>query len=151
MPDHLKELINVYSKILILRFPKTEVQKPVVCDLAKKFDLTFNILNATIFPREEGLMVLELSGTRKQFKEGVQYLKDSGVDVNAASQDVKRVDRKCIHCGACTAVCPTDALSIQRPEMIVIFDQKKCSLCELCISVCPTRAMKTTPSAQTFF
>jgi L-aspartate semialdehyde sulfurtransferase ferredoxin len=141
----------MYSRILILRFPRTEVQKPVVCDLAKKFDLTFNILNATIFPREEGLMVMELSGSRKQFKDGVQYLEDQGISVKKASQDVRRVDRKCTHCGFCTAVCPTDALYIKRPEMSVEFDQQKCSLCELCISACPTRAMKTTPSIQTFF
>ncbi len=141
----------MYSRILILRFPRTEVQKPVVCDLAKKFDLTFNILNATIFPREEGLMVMELSGTRKQFKDGVQYLEDQGISVKKASQDVRRVDRKCTHCGFCTAVCPTDALYIKRPEMTVEFDQQKCSLCELCISACPTRAMKTTPSIQAFF
>ncbi len=139
------------SKILILRFPKTEVQKPVVCNLARKYDLTFNILNATIFPREEGLMVLELSGPRKKFKEGVLYLKDQGVNVKTASQDIKRIDKKCTHCGACTAVCPTGALYIQRPEMVVIFDQKKCSICELCIFACPTRAMKISPSAHTFF
>lgn len=141
----------MYSRILILRFPRTEVQKPVVCDLAKKFDLTFNILNATIFPREEGLMVMELSGSRKQFKDGVQYLEDQGISVKKASQDVRRVDRKCTHCGFCTAVCPTDALYVKRPEMTIEFDQQKCSLCELCIAACPTRAMKTTPSIQAFF
>jgi L-aspartate semialdehyde sulfurtransferase ferredoxin len=142
----------VYSKILILRFPPIKVQKPLVCDLAKKFDLTFNILNATIFPRQEGLMVMELSGKRKNFKEGVQYLEDHGVNVKNASQGVRRSDRKCIHCGFCTAVCPTNALYVKRPEMSIEFDQKKCSLCELCISACPTRAMKTTATSdQAFF
>ena len=96
-------------------------------------------------------MVLELYGSRKNFKAGVDYLKEYGVDVKNASQEVKRVDKKCTHCGACTAVCPTNALSIQRPEMMVVFDQQKCSLCELCISTCPTRAMKTSTSTQTFF
>ena len=48
----------MYSKILILRFPKTEVEKPIVCYLSKDFDLTFNILNASILPRKEGVMVL---------------------------------------------------------------------------------------------
>ena len=75
----------VYSKILILRFPKTEVQKPLVCNLARDFDLVFNILNAGILPRKEGYMVLELSGTRKNFKDGVQYLKSQGVDVQNVS------------------------------------------------------------------
>ena len=141
----------MYSKILILRFPKTEVQKPVVCYLAKDYDLTFNILNATVLPRKEGIMVLELSGSRKNFKAGVKYLKDQGVQVQNASQEVKRTQKKCTHCGACTAVCPTGALAVQRPEMTIDFDQKKCSVCELCIPACPTRAMKVRPTNQSFF
>ncbi len=141
----------MYSKILILRFPKTEVQKPVVCNLARDYDLVFNILNAGILPRKEGYMVLELSGTRKNFKDGVQYLKTHGVDVQNASQEVKRDDDTCTHCGACTAVCPTGALAIQRPQMAVIFDLQKCSVCELCVPACPTRAMKVRPINQTFF
>jgi len=141
----------VYAKILILRFPKTEVQKPIVCNLARQFDLVFNILNAGILPRKEGFMVLELSGVRKNFREGVQYLKSQGVDVQNASQEVKRDDEVCTHCGACTAVCPTDALSIKRPEMTVEFDQSKCSVCELCVRACPPKAMKVRPTNQIFF
>jgi len=141
----------VHSKILILRFPKTEVEKPIVCYLAKDYDLTFNILNAAVLPRKEGIMVLELTGTRKNFKEGVKYLKDQGVHVQNASQEVKRIKKQCTHCGACTAVCPTGALAVQRPEMHVDFDQKKCSVCELCLPACPTRAMETRPTNKAFF
>ena len=141
----------MYSKILILRFPKTEVEKPVVCYLAKDYDLTFNILNAAVLPRKEGIMVLELSGTRKNFKEGVKYLKSQGVQVKNASQEVKRAKKKCTHCGACTAVCPTGALAVQRPEMLVDFNQKKCSVCELCLPACPSRAMEARPTNKAFF
>lgn len=140
----------MYSKILILRFPKTEVSKPIVCYLAKDYDLTFNILNAAVLPRKEGVMVLELSGTMKNFRDGVKYLKNQGVHVKNASQEIKRLKKKCTHCGACTAVCPTHALSIERPEMIVDFDQKKCSVCELCVPTCPTRAMVVRPSNKAF-
>ncbi|MFC1812954.1 NIL domain-containing protein [Thermodesulfobacteriota bacterium] len=141
----------MYSKILILRFPKSEVEKPIVCYLAKDYDLTFNILNATILPRKEGVMVLELSGTRKNYKEGVKYLRSQGVQVQNASQEVKRITKKCTHCGACTAVCPTGALAVIRPEMSVDFDQKKCSICELCVPTCPTRAMEVRPTNKAFF
>ena len=141
----------MYSKILILRFPKTEVEKPVVCYLAKDYDLTFNILNAAVFPRKEGIMVLELYGTRKNFKDGVKYLKSQGVQVQNASQEVKRIKKKCTHCGACTAVCPTGALAVQRPEMMVDFNQKKCSFCELCLTACPHRAMEARPTNKAFF
>lgn len=141
----------MYSKILILRFPKTEVEKPIVCHLVKDYDLTFNILNAAVLPRKEGIMVLELIGTRKNFKDGINYLKNQGVHVESASQEIKRIKKKCTHCGACTAVCPTGALSIQRPEMMVEFDHKKCSVCELCVPTCPTRAMDARPTNKAFF
>ena len=141
----------MYSKILKLRFPVTEVQKPIVCYLARDFDLLFNILNAGILPRKEGFMVLELSGSRKNFKEGVKYLKEQGVDVQNASSEIKRNDQKCTHCGSCTAVCPTGALFVKRPEMEVEFDQQKCSVCELCVNACPPRAMEVRPTNQLFF
>lgn len=141
----------MYSRILVLRFPKTEVQKPVVCFLTKDYDLMFNILNATILPRKEGIMVLELSGSRKNFREGVKYLKNQGIQVEYASREVRRDNNKCTHCGACTAVCPTNALSVERPDMSVIFDQQKCSICELCVPACPTRAMEIRPTKQAFF
>lgn len=141
----------MYSKILILRFPQQEAKKPIVYHLVKDFDLVFNILNARILPRREGMMVMELSGTKKQFKDGVRFLKDQGVRVQNASQDVNRNDEKCTHCGACTAVCPTGALAIHRPEMSVAFEQEKCSVCELCVTACPVRAMDVTPSNQVFF
>ncbi len=141
----------MYSRLLILHFPTREVEKPVVCNLTKLYDLTFNILKATILPRKEGIMVLELSGPKKNFKAGIQYLRDQGVLVKNASQEVTRDEDRCIHCGACTAVCPTGALSIKRPEMWVQFDKKKCSVCELCIRACLTRAMKVQPVAEAFF
>ena len=141
----------MYSRMLVLRFPKSVVHKPLVCDLVKEYDLTFNILNAQVLPRREGILVLELYGSRKNFKLGVKYLKDQGVHVQNAEQEIKRDQNSCTHCGACTAVCPTGALSIRRPEMIIEFNQKKCSVCELCVPACPTRVMKVRPKNQTFF
>lgn len=144
-------VLGVYSKILRLRFSAKVSQKPVVCYLTKRFDLTFNILNATILPRREGVMVLELSGERKQFRDGVQFLKSQGIDVQNADQEVKRLKTQCTHCGACTAVCPTGALEIERPSMRINFDQRKCSVCELCIPACPSRAMTVRPTNKIFF
>ena len=131
----------MYSKILSLRFPKEIVDEPITVNLVRDFDLSFSILKATIYPRKEGLMVLELSGQRSNFKDGVRYLKGLGVKVENIGQDIKRDDDKCFQCGACTAVCPTGALNIKRPEMEVLFDKNRCSACELCVSACMARAM----------
>ncbi len=141
----------MFSKILTLRFPKTEAQNSVVCLLTKNFDLLFNILHAKILPRKEGLMVLELSGTKKNFNEGVEYLKQQGVKVQDASQDVQKDEEICVHCGACTAVCPTGALAVNRPEMDVVFDKEKCSACQLCVPTCPLRAMSAESTTELFF
>ena len=131
----------MYSKILSLRFPKEIVNAPITVNLVRSFDLSFSILKATIYPRKEGLMVLELNGKRSDFQKGVRYLKSLGVKVESIGQDIKRDDAKCFQCGACTAVCPTGALHIKRPEMEVLFDKDKCSACELCVSACMARAM----------
>jgi L-aspartate semialdehyde sulfurtransferase ferredoxin len=141
----------MYAKILVLRFPRTVVHKPLVSNLVKKFDLDFNILNAEVFPRKEGVLVLELSGERKKFQDGVKYLRENGVRVQHTRQMIRRQEERCTHCGACTAVCPTGALHIDRPEMAVRFDQARCSVCELCVTACPTRVMKVRPSNQLFF
>ena len=133
---------GMYSKILVLRFSKDVAQKPVVCHLTRDYDLVFNILNATILPGKEGVMVMELSGSKKNFRDGVNFLKQNGIQVRNASREVKRVTARCTHCGACTAVCPTGALTVKRPEMEVVFDQEKCSICEQCVTACPPRAME---------
>ncbi|MBW1774894.1 MAG: 4Fe-4S binding protein [Deltaproteobacteria bacterium] len=131
----------MYSKMVSLRFPEKIVNEPVVVNLVKKFDLTFNILKATIYPRKEGFMVLELSGHRKNYQRGIRYLKSLGIKVDSIGQDIRRDEEQCFQCGACTAVCPTGALHIVRPGMEVLFDKDKCSACELCVAACPARAM----------
>lgn len=132
----------MYSKMLSLRFPADFVNEPISANLVRKFDLTFNILKATIYPRKEGLMVMELSGHRKNFRKGIRYLKSLGIKVESVGEDVKRDEQKCFQCGACTAVCPTGALFIKRPSMEVMFEKEKCSACEMCVIACPAHAME---------
>lgn len=132
----------MYSKIIILNFPAEVAQKALVCQLTKKYDLLFNILSAKISNEKEGYMVMEiLSGSKSGFSKGVKFLKEQGVSVSTPEHEIYKDEEVCTHCGACTAVCPTDALYIKRPDMEVVFDKEKCSVCELCVITCPTRAM----------
>ena len=132
----------MYSKIMILTFPPEVAQKALVCQLTKKYDLLFNILSARISNKKEGYMVLEISSASKTgFNKGIKFLKDQGVSISSPEHQIYKDEEICTHCGACTAVCPTEALYIKRPEMEVIFDKQKCSVCELCVVTCPTRAM----------
>lgn len=129
------------KKRLVLKFPHDLVAKPITYHLVKDYDLMFNILQARVTPREEGLLILELSGKKENYAKGVKYLSDLGVGIRALSQDVQRIDERCTQCGACAIICPTEALRVKRPSMEVIFDIDKCIGCELCVRTCPTRAM----------
>jgi len=129
------------SKRIVLTFPHKLLDKPVVYKLVKDFDLVFNILQARITPKEEGLLVLELTGKKENYAKGVKYLTDQGVKIQPLSQDVKRNDSRCTHCGVCISICPTEALVINKKTMKVDFDASKCIACELCVKTCPVRAM----------
>lgn len=129
------------SKRIVLTFPHKLLDKPVVYKLVKDFDLVFNILQAKITPKEEGVLVLELTGIKENYAKGVKYLTELGVNIQPLSKDVARDENRCTHCGACIAVCPTEALYIDKSTMKVVFDSEKCIACELCVKACPPRAM----------
>ena len=130
------------KKGLVLRFPPEIVDQPIVYRLVKDFNLVFNILKAMITPGKEGIMILELSGDRENLEKGLNYLKDVGVDVKTIAQQVTKNEEVCIHCGACTAVCPTGALFVNRQTFQVIYDPEKCTACGFCVSACITKAME---------
>ena len=130
------------SKKLVLKFPYKMVDQPIVYKLAKDHNLVFNILKARVTPKEEGLLVLELSGRKENYASGVKYLTDLGVEIQPLSQDVSRDEKRCTHCGACVTICPTAALVINQQTRLVDFDASKCIACELCVKACPPRAMK---------
>lgn len=132
----------VISKRVVLHFPRSLVDQPIICRLAKDYGLEFNILKASVTPQEEGLMVLELSGRRENYEEGLKYIAEAGVEIQSLSQDVTRNEARCTHCGACVAICPTGALSLEPETRRVNFDDRKCIACELCVLACPLRAME---------
>lgn len=129
------------SRRIVLHFPPDITGQPVVCRLVKDFDLTFNLIKASVSPGEEGLMVMELSGDQENYDKGVKYLTEAGVRIQSLSQDVIRDESRCTHCGACIAICPTEAFSVEPETREVLFDHNKCVVCGLCVKACPPRAM----------
>jgi len=126
----------------VLKFPAILVDRPVVCNLARRYDLEFSILRASVSPKEEGLLVLEIRGTEAACRDGIAYLGEVGVDTQDLSQDITRNETRCTDCGACVGVCPSGALAMERSTMEVMFRNEKCVACELCIRACPVRAMQ---------
>lgn len=129
------------STTKVLRFTKSTWNQPIVCKLASDYGLTFNILKAFILPRQEGRMVLEIIGSKENCRQGIQYLRQCGVRVEPIERGIDRDDNRCVQCGACTGLCPTHALFMDRPSMRVAFDPTLCIACGWCTKGCPTRAL----------
>ena len=130
------------SKKIVLRFPKRIVERPIIYRLVKDYDLEINILQASINPEKEGLMVMELKGGQQEYDKGVQFLMKTGVKIQALSQDVTRNEERCTHCGACITICPTHAFELDPATRRVSFLNEKCIACGLCIKGCPPHAME---------
>jgi MinD superfamily P-loop ATPase len=126
---------------VLLIFKKDIMYKPIIYRIAKDFDISFNVLEAKIFPKQEGRLILGLQGDDTEISNTTKYLKDEGVDVQILADMISRDDEKCVHCGACTAVCRVDSLCINRATMKVDFYPEKCVACGLCRLACPVNAM----------
>ena len=129
---------------VLLIFKKEIMYKQIIYRIAKDFDIIFNVLEAKIFPKQEGRIILELRGTDEQIDKTVNYFTSEGVELQILADMIKRDETKCVHCGACTAVCRVDALKINRETMEVEFFPDKCVACGLCKMACPMDAMSGT-------
>lgn len=130
------------KKTIVLNFSETSWGKPIVSNLSRDYNLVFSILRAQISPRQKGVLVLEISGSDEDYQKGIEYLKSFDIRITPIEKDVVRIEKKCLHCGLCTSICPTKALYIDRATMEVLFDVNKCIICEACVKVCPPRAMQ---------
>jgi Fe-S-cluster-containing dehydrogenase component len=133
------------KKTFVLSFPGTLVQEPVTYHLIKDYNWIVNILRARVNPNqsseEEGMLVIEAQGTRKNINTGLDYLSRIGIHYEPLAQDVVWHEERCTHCTACTSLCPTGALFVTRAAMTVSFDKEKCIACEACLKVCPYKAV----------
>ncbi|MBA3065290.1 4Fe-4S binding protein [bacterium] len=130
------------SKKIVLKLPHGLVNQPVVYKLAKDYRLEFNILKAYITPKEEGLLILEITGNKDDCDKGIEYLITCGVDVQLVSHEIKRIEEKCTHCGLCVGLCPTGALYVNIKSRKVDFIGEKCTACGMCVKACPVQAME---------
>ena len=128
------------KKRFVLSFPPTLVEEPLTYQLVKEYNIITNILKAKITPREEGRLVVEMSGN---LEPALKYLEDKGVTVEPIAREVLIDEELCVDCGVCTGVCFPKALTMDKEEFKLHFDKEKCTLCEFCIRACPVNAISS--------
>jgi heterodisulfide reductase subunit A-like polyferredoxin len=128
----------------VFKFPARLVEHPTASELVRDFNVIVNILRARVEPDEEGMLVVELTGARKDIDAGLRYVEGLGVEVESLAKDVTWREDLCTQCTACRSVCPTGALATDERDMSVSFDQSKCIACGLCVPACPYGAVEIT-------
>ena len=122
-----------------IKFGANTANKPLTYHLIKDFDLKVNILRAAINEGQEGRLLLEVEAEAENLEKGLDFLKAEGVTIIPQEQQTLIDLERCIHCGACTAVCFSGALTMNRETWELNLDSEKCIACGLCVTACPLK------------
>jgi ferredoxin len=127
-------------KKILLSFPQVATGKPMAMELIKTYHLDFNILKASIDDNIKGTLLLEVNGEEDDIKAGIIFLRENRIGVKDIQSIIEVDEKKCVSCGACTAVCVVNALEMDE-NWELIHHPDKCLECMLCVKACPTRAI----------
>jgi len=130
-----------------LHIPSKLVSKPMMFDVVKNFDVSFNILRAQVLEDQDGVLTIELTGSKPNVNSAIEQIIQQGVKVSELSRDIRRDEERCTHCGVCVGQCPTGALHVSPVTYEVSLDEKKCILCELCVPACIYNALTISHSS----
>jgi len=131
------------KKRLTLTFPKRTVQMPITYRLAKDFNVAANIIRAQVAPNQIGKLVVELSGDIDQLDAAIEWMRSHDINVSLIDREILIDETSCVHCGLCTGVCPTEALTLNPDDFRLNFTRSRCIVCEQCIPTCPVQAIST--------
>lgn len=131
------------KKRVTLTFPRRTVQMPITYILAKDFNVAANIIRAQVAPSRMGKIVLELSGDIDELDASLDWMRSRDIQVSLANQEIVVNEDICVHCGLCTGVCPTEALTLDPQTFRLNFARSRCIVCEQCIPTCPVDAIST--------
>ena len=70
-----------------LTYPKKLVKEPLIYQMAKKFDLVFNVRSASV-SEEIGIIALELDGRQQEIDAAVDWFRTQGVTVEPIEKNV---------------------------------------------------------------
>ena len=113
---------------------------PVTYRLAKDFNVAANIIRAAVAPNQIGKLVVELSGDIDQLDAAIEWMQAQNIGVSLALGEILIDEDTCVHCGLCTGVCPTEALTLDS-QFRLSFTRSRCIVCEQCVPTCPVQAI----------
>jgi len=122
-------------------FPAGLITKPITYHLIRDYNLKLNILHADISLNKLGKLIVDIEGEEKDIENGLAFVEAEGLSYKLFTKSIIWKEGECVHCGACTAVCPSGALQMDKRDWSLTFDKDKCMVCELCVKACPVKVM----------
>ncbi|MHA1804764.1 MAG: ATP-binding protein [Promethearchaeota archaeon] len=101
-----------------------------------RHEITLNILKFSMGSTGVNLLI---DVPEDKIKEITEDLKQNNIVITSKGR-VSIDEDKCIFCGACVSLCPTDALHFEADDSIA-FSNQQCIGCLLCIDSCPRQAI----------
>lgn len=100
-----------------------------------------NILRAEVAANKAGELIMDIEGKEQDIAKAIEFTAREGIEFRILKSGITLDEKRCVHCGACTSVCPSGALILRRDEWDLVFAPEKCYACELCVKTCPVRAI----------
>jgi L-aspartate semialdehyde sulfurtransferase ferredoxin len=125
---------------ILLRFSEEQVSQPIASEIIIQFKVPMAILSAHMNSKG-GEILAEIPD--EQQEKIVTAFRERGISVTVPK--LIEVDKeKCFNCGSCVALCPVEAISVEKDASIE-FNKEKCvgSTCSICVDACPARAIKS--------
>ena len=125
---------------IFLRFSEEQVSQPIASQIIIEYKVPMVILSAQMSSKG-GEIIAEIPD--EQQEKIVKAFRDRGISVTVPK--LIEVDaEKCFSCGSCVALCPVEAISIDK-DFTVQFNKEKCvgSTCSICVDACPARSIKS--------
>ena len=125
---------------LLIKFSEEQVPLPLASQIILENKVPIAILMAHI-DSKGGEMLIEVPDEAEE--KIVKAFRKRGVNVSIPKL-IEVDSEKCFSCGSCVALCPVEAISIEKDSSIK-FHKEKClgSTCSICVDACPARAIKS--------
>jgi ferredoxin len=125
---------------ILLRFSEEQVSQPIASQIIIEYKVPMAILSAHMNSKG-GEILAEIPDDQQE--KIVAAFRERGISVTVPKL-IEVDQQKCFSCGSCVALCPVEAISIEK-DCTIQFDKEKCvgSTCSICVDACPVRAIKS--------
>lgn len=127
------------SKRVLVLFQRREYEDSVIHEIVLKSGVVFNILKKEEMPTQVKIMG-EIKADEEKAQEFIRILKRKGGVVKELGAIMKFNGERCVACGMCISLCPTNAIVLNK-DFSVKFDFDECVLCMNCVNNCPVKAV----------